>query len=67
MKKELLTILAVILPTIYIISFFHGMNDANFRYIGYCKKSSTYLFHYTGIAQVYDLGCKLGRRIDEEK
>lgn len=46
-------------------SFFVGISDSGYRFVGSCRKNPTLIGYYTGISIVYDLGCKAGQRVNK--
>jgi len=67
MKETLIDLGGIGLTAYTIIicmSVIFGIKDSELTRLGSCNQPSTYLGHYTGFAQAYDLGCKLGRRME---
>jgi hypothetical protein len=62
--RELCLIFFIAYGVLLGMTVLFGVKDRNLNYLGDCNKPSTYLGHYTGFAQAYDLGCKLGRRME---
>jgi hypothetical protein len=62
--KEILMVIVPIYMLGLMIAFVVGIQHAELKYLGNCNKSSTYIGYYTGLAPLYDFGCKLGRRME---
>jgi hypothetical protein len=62
--EELCHVVIGIYLSACIVSMGVGFLDAQYD-AGLCKNSPTILGKYTGMAEVLDLGCKLGQRVEE--
>lgn len=65
--SRIIELLIIFYVTLGIPSFIIGIANSNHAFVGSCGKPDTHIGQYTGLAFVYNLGCKAGKRVDIKK
>ena len=67
---ECLSVLIALAILVYIaaaiIAFARGINDADRAHFGSCHAPATRIGYYTGLSQINDFGCYMGKPVEEE-